>query len=106
MQGIEGLGIQSQINAVTNYVNGNGNIIATYSEVETSTRKKRIEIYKAIEYAKANAILVVAKLDRPARDVSFTMLYIMVILILCCDNPSANKLTIQIYRLLLKMKLK
>jgi hypothetical protein len=44
--GIEGLGIQSQINAVTNYVNGNGNIIATYSEVETSTRKKkRIEIY-------------------------------------------------------------
>jgi DNA invertase Pin-like site-specific DNA recombinase len=74
MQGIEGLGIQSQINAVTNYVNGNGNIIATYSEVETSTRKKkRIEIYKAIEYAKANnAILVVAKLDRLARDVSFT----------------------------------
>jgi DNA invertase Pin-like site-specific DNA recombinase len=39
MQGIEGLGIQSQINAVTN-VNGNGNIIATYSEVETSTKKK------------------------------------------------------------------
>jgi DNA invertase Pin-like site-specific DNA recombinase len=73
MQSIEGLGIQSQINAVTNYVNGNGNIIATYSEVETSTRKKRIEIYKAIEYAKANnAILVVAKLDRLARDVSFT----------------------------------
>jgi DNA invertase Pin-like site-specific DNA recombinase len=73
MQSIEGLGIQSQINAVTNYVNGNGNIIA-YSEVETSTRKKkRIEIYKAIEYAKANnAILVVAKLDRLARDVSFT----------------------------------
>jgi DNA invertase Pin-like site-specific DNA recombinase len=29
-QGIEGLGIQSQINAVTNYVNGNGNIIAIY----------------------------------------------------------------------------
>jgi hypothetical protein len=27
MQGIEGLGTQSQINAVTNYVNGNGNII-------------------------------------------------------------------------------
>jgi hypothetical protein len=39
-KGIEGLGIQSQINAVTNYVNGNGNIIATYSEVETSTKKE------------------------------------------------------------------
>jgi DNA invertase Pin-like site-specific DNA recombinase len=99
MQGIEGLGIQSQINAVTNYVNGNGNIIATYSEVETSTRKKkRIEIYKAIEYAKANnAILVVAKLDRLARDVSFTSaLYNGNIDFVCCDNPSANKLTIQI----------
>jgi hypothetical protein len=45
MQGIEGLGIQSQINAVTNYVNGNGNIIATYSEVETSTRKRNVSKY-------------------------------------------------------------
>jgi DNA invertase Pin-like site-specific DNA recombinase len=87
LQGIEGLGIQSQINAVTNYVNGNGNIIATY-KVETSTRKKRIEIYKAIEYAKANnAILVVAKLDRLARDVSFTSaLYNGNIDFVCCDN--------------------
>jgi DNA invertase Pin-like site-specific DNA recombinase len=51
MQGIEGLGIQSQINAVTNYVNGN--IIATYSEVETSTRKKkRIENIKQLNMLK------------------------------------------------------
>jgi DNA invertase Pin-like site-specific DNA recombinase len=80
----EGLGIQSQINAVTNYVNGNG-IIATYSEVETSTRKKkRIEIYKAIEYAKANnAILVVAKLIDLHVMYHLQVLYIMVILILC-----------------------
>jgi DNA invertase Pin-like site-specific DNA recombinase len=47
-------------------------IYQTY-EVETSTRKKETYKYKKIEYAKANnAILVVAKLDRLARDVSFT----------------------------------
>jgi DNA invertase Pin-like site-specific DNA recombinase len=44
-----------------------------------------------------NAILVVAKLDRLARDVSFTSaLYNGNIDFVCCDNPSANKLTIQI----------
>jgi DNA invertase Pin-like site-specific DNA recombinase len=42
---------------------------------ETSTRS--IEIYKQLNKYKANnAILVVAKLDRLARDVSFTSAYI------------------------------
>jgi DNA invertase Pin-like site-specific DNA recombinase len=99
MQGIDGLGIQSQQSAVSNYVNNNGVIIATFSEVETSTnKKKRIEIYKAIEYAKLHkATLVVAKLDRLARDVSFTTaLYNGNVDFVCCDNPNANKLTIQL----------
>lgn len=99
LQGIDGLGIQSQQSAVTNYVKGNGEIIESFTEVETSTRKKkRIEIYKAIQYAKANsAILVVAKLDRLARDVAFTSaLYNSKVDFVCCDNPNANKLTIQL----------
>jgi DNA invertase Pin-like site-specific DNA recombinase len=43
-----------------------------------------------------NAILVVAKLDRLARDVSFTSALYNGNDFVCCDNPSANKLTIQI----------
>jgi predicted site-specific integrase-resolvase len=97
-QGENGLGIQAQKNAVLNFV-GDKEIIAEYTEVETGTaKKKREEIYKAIEFAKKEkAILVVAKLDRLARNVEFTSaLYSGGVDFICCDNPTANKLTIQL----------
>lgn len=98
-QGESGLGLQAQRNSVNNYIQGKGEIIEAYTEVETGTRKKkRVEIYKAIELAKKEkAVLLVAKLDRLARDVEFTAaLYNANIEFLCCDNPNANKLTIQL----------
>ncbi len=98
-QGNSGLGLQAQKNAVANHISDNGNLIGEFTEVETGTRKKnRIEIYKAIELAKANkAILIVAKLDRLARDVEFTSaLFNGGVEFICCDNPNANKLTIQL----------
>lgn len=98
-QGNSGLGLQAQKNAVANYISDNGNIVGEFTEIETGTRKKkRIEIYKAIEQAKANkAILIVAKLDRLARDVEFTSaLFNGGVEFICCDNPNANKLTIQL----------
>lgn len=97
-QGINGLGIQAQKNAVLNFV-GQNEIIAEYTEVETGTaKKKRVEIYKAIELAKKEkAILIVAKLDRLARNVEFTSaLFSGGVDFICCDNPTANKLTIQL----------
>jgi DNA invertase Pin-like site-specific DNA recombinase len=98
-QGNSGLGLQAQKNAVANHISDNGSLIGEFTEVETGTRKKkRVEIYKAIELAKANkAILIVAKLDRLARDVEFTSaLYNAKVEFICCDNPNANKLTIQL----------
>jgi DNA invertase Pin-like site-specific DNA recombinase len=98
-QGNSGLGLQAQKNAVANHISDNGNLIGEFTEVETGTRKKkRVEIYKAIELAKANkAILIVAKLDRLARDVEFTSaLFNGGVEFICCDNPNANKLTIQL----------
>lgn len=98
-QGNSGLGLQAQKNAVTNYIGDNGNLVGEFTEVETGTRKKkRIEIYKAIELAKSNkAVLIVAKLDRLARDVEFTSaLFNGGVEFICCDNPNANKLTIQL----------
>lgn len=56
------------------YAKANGlRIIAEFLEVETGTRKrKRVEVYRAIEAAKAaGAVLLVAKLDRLAREVLF-----------------------------------
>lgn len=98
-QGNSGLGLQAQRNAVANYINEKGNLIGEFTEVETGTRKKkRVEIYKAIELAKSSkATLIVAKLDRLARDVEFTSaLFNGGIDFICCDNPNANKLTIQL----------
>ena len=94
-----GLGLQAQKDAVVRHVNEAGQIIAEFTEVETGTRKKkRVEIYKAIELAKKeNATLIVGKLDRLARDVEFTSaLYNGNVNFICCDNPNANKLTIQL----------
>ena len=79
-QGNSGLGLQAQKNAVLNHINEKENLIGEFTEVETGTRKKkRVEIYKAIELAKASkAILIVAKLDRLARDVDLLQLFLMV----------------------------
>lgn len=98
-QGQSGLGLQAQKDAVLNHVRNGGEIIGEFTEVESGTRKKqRVEIYKAIELAKAEkATLIVGKLDRLARDVEFTAaLYNGNINFICCDNPNANKLTIQL----------
>ena len=92
-QGQSGLGLQAQKNAVASYVKDGGKLVGEYTEVETGTRKKkRVEIYKAIELArKEKAILIVAKLDRLARDVEFTSaLFNGGIEFICCDNPNTN----------------
>lgn len=95
--GKQDLGLEAQRSAVSEYANGD--LIAEFEEKETGTRKKkRIEIYKAIELVKKeNAILLVAKLDRLARDVEFTSaLFNSGVEFICCDNPHANKMTIQL----------
>ena len=98
-QSKSGLGLQAQKDAVVNYTGGKGKIIEEFIEVETGTRKKkRIEIYKALELAKKEkAVVIVGKLDRLARNVEFTAaLYNGGVEFICCDNPNANKLTIQL----------
>ena len=98
-QGMSGLGLQAQRNAVASFIKDDGKLLGEFTEIETGTRKrKRIEIYKAIELAKKDkAVLLVAKLDRLTRDVEFTAaLYNGAVEFVCCDNPNANKLTIQL----------
>ncbi len=72
-QGKSGLGLDGQKTVVKNYVNGHGKLIAEFVEVETGTNKRvRVEIQKALQLAiKEKATLVIAKLDRLARNVSF-----------------------------------
>ena len=98
-QGASGLGLEAQQDCVNNYSrNGAHKIIASYQEIETGKRSDRPELAKAIMHAKrAKATLIIAKLDRLARNVHFLSgLMEARVDFVCCDNPHANRLTLHI----------
>ena len=97
-QGESGLGLEGQQSAVADYVRQHGELIAEYIEVETGKSKDRPELLKAIAHARrGKAQLVVAKLDRLARNVAFTSALMEAkVDFVACDNPHANKFTIHI----------
>ena len=72
-QGHSGLGLAAQREAVARYLSGNGwEIIAEFTEVESGTRGDRPELEKALAAARLHRCpLVVAKVDRLTRSVSF-----------------------------------
>ena len=97
-QGESGLGLEAQQAAVRGYVNGHGELIAEYLEVETGKRADRPQLLKAIAHARRQkATLVIAKLDRLARNVAFTAtLMESGADFVATDNPTATRLTIHI----------
>jgi DNA invertase Pin-like site-specific DNA recombinase len=99
-QGRSGLGLEAQQAAVEAYARSEGAEIAgkPFVEIETGKREDRPELEKAIAHAKrCKATLVVAKLDRLARNVAFTSALMRSgVDFVACDNPHANKLTIHI----------
>ena len=98
-QGNSGLGLEAQQATATSFAKERrGRILAEYREVETGKRKDRPELAKALAHCRrSKATLVVAKLDRLARNVAFTSaLMDSGVDFVCCDNPHANRLTIHI----------
>lgn len=98
-QGASGLGLEGQQAAIGAYAKQTGAEIAgLYTEVESGKRSDRVELARAINHAKrSKAVLVVAKLDRLARNVAFlSRLLESGVEFVCCDNPNANRLTIHI----------
>lgn len=72
-QGRSGLGLDAQRKAVADYLNGGSwQLVSEYTEVESGKRNDRPELAKALEACrKQKATLVIAKLDRLARNVHF-----------------------------------
>ena len=98
-QGESGLGLEGQTAAVEAFARGRGaEIVRAYTEVETGKRADRPELTRALAHARrTRATLVIAKLDRLARNVAFTAnLMDAGVDFLACDNPHANRLTIHI----------
>lgn len=98
-QGNSGLGLEGQEHALQGYAQATGGLLLrTYKEVETGKRNDRPELAKALAHAKrSGATLVIAKLDRLARNVHFVSgLMESGVDFVACDNPHANKLTIHI----------
>src|SRR5687767_2981985 len=98
-QGQSGLGLEGQQAAVEAFAKQHGaKIVASYTEVESGKRADRPALAQAIPHAKlAKATLVVAMLDRLARNVAFlSSLMESGCDFVAVDNPHANKLTIHI----------
>jgi DNA invertase Pin-like site-specific DNA recombinase len=96
-QGRSGLGLEAQQMAVRAMAERNKAVIlAEYVEVETGKSATRPKLLEAIQHAKlTNSTLVVAKLDRLARNAYFTLtLRDSGQPFLCCDNEHASHLTI------------
>lgn len=74
-QGKSGLGLEAQRTAVDQRLNGGDwKLIAEFTEVESGKRKKRPELDAALRLCKTeSARLVVAKLDRLSRNVTFLL---------------------------------
>lgn len=93
-QGQSGLGLEGQQKAVEGYCEP----CASFTEVESGTNKQRPELARAIATCKRlGATLVIAKLDRLARNVHFVSgLMESGVEFVACDNPQANRLTVHI----------
>jgi DNA invertase Pin-like site-specific DNA recombinase len=98
-QGESGLGLEAQRAAVEAFARQHGGtIVASFVEVETGKRSDRPELAKALETArKGKATLLIAKLDRLARNVAFIAnLMDAGVDFLACDQPFASRLTLHI----------
>ena len=96
-QGQSGLGLDAQREAVSRFV-GAGNLAAEFTEVESGKKHtNRPQLAAALAAAKKQgATLVIAKLDRLARNVCFVAgLLESGVDFVCADMPQANKTMLQ-----------
>ena len=98
-QGVSGLGLDAQRRTVASYLTGNtGELVEEFVEVESGAKSSRPVLDSALETCRRNkAVLVIAKLDRLARNVAFiSQLMETRVEFVACDAPYANRLMLHI----------
>jgi DNA invertase Pin-like site-specific DNA recombinase len=99
-QGKSRLGLDAQKRMCEEYVTQEkGKIVAEYKDVESGTHRNRKGLLDAIAFCKANDCgLVIAKLDRLARDVEFCFRVVNTgVDIHFCDMPQMNTLLLGVF---------
>ena len=99
-QGKSGLGLDAQKAAVAQYLNGGDwDLAEEYIEVESGKRSDRPELSAAVSACKRlKATLVIAKLDRLARNVHFVSgLMESGVKFVAVDMPSADPFMLHVY---------
>jgi DNA invertase Pin-like site-specific DNA recombinase len=103
-QGVSGLGLESQDEAVRRYVaQQNGMVVGEFVEVEsgkkTDTDRPQLAL-ALVECRRRKATLVVAKLDRLSRNAEFLLrLQNGNVDFVCCDCPNVDRFTVGILAL-------
>lgn len=101
-QGVTGLGMDAQRETVRQFLSRGGELVGEFVEVETGkgadALAKRPQLAAALALCKKiGARLLIAKLDRLARNVHFVSgLLESKVRFLACDMPEANDLTIHV----------
>jgi len=97
-QGRSGLGLHAQRAAVAAYIAGRGELAGEFTEIESGKKADRPQLAAALDLAaKRRAVLVIARLDRLARNVAFIAnLMDSRAEFVACDMPQATRLTLHI----------
>ena len=98
-QGRSGLGLEAQRAAVAAHIVGaHGQVAAEFIEVESGRKRDRPQLAAALAAARAHrGVLVIAKLDRLARNVHFVSgLMESGVEFIAADMPKVNRLTVHI----------
>ena len=95
-QGMSGLGLDAQRAAVARHI-GQAELVAEFTEVESGRKNDREQLAHALSLAKrTKATLVIAKLDRLARNVHFISgLLESNVPFVCADMPEADRTFLQ-----------
>ena len=96
-QGYSGLGLEAQREIIQKYLRDKTPVVE-FVEIESGRKKDRPKLKEALSLCrKTEATLIVAKLDRLARNVSFlSNLLENDVEIVFCDFPQANKMVLHI----------
>ena len=99
-QGESGLGLEAQTKTCTDYITSQrGILVNSFCDVMSGTKRNRPELIKAVDYCKDNdCTLIIAKLDRLARDCEFVFRIVNTgISIYFCDLPVVNTMILGVF---------